>query len=191
MTSEDITTLLENYFGSEFVQHSSDGAWQVETPTLKLLALVSDDGTWLRLLVPLTSLETAQPYLEQFLEANFDITQSVRYALAQEVLWGVYQHSLRTVTEDDFQEAIAQLVSLHSTGLEDAFNQLVEQRLRQIIQASKLQGQSKEATLQLLKRFYEEGMLGGLQQSPSEREQFLNAWQYQLDRLWDEETENY
>jgi hypothetical protein len=33
---------------------------------------------------------------------------------------------------------------------------------------------------------YEEGMLGGLEQPPQERQQFLAAWQYQLERLWSE-----
>ena len=186
MISEEITTLLADYFGAEFIQHTSEDTWQVETPTLKLLLILADEGSWLRLLAPIAPLDMAQAYLEQFLEANFDTTLAVRYALAQEVLWAVYQHSLTTLTPQDLTEAIAQAIQLQQTGMEEAFNQLVEQRLRQIIQAAKLQGQSKQATMQTLKRFYEEGMLGGLQQDSQEREQFLSAWEYQLDRLWNE-----
>ncbi len=66
------------------------------------------------------------------------------------------------------------------------FNQLVESRIRQIIEAAKQQGQSLEATLQNLDRFYEEGILGDLEQGADSREQVLAAWRRQLERLWPE-----
>jgi predicted negative regulator of RcsB-dependent stress response len=148
--------------------------------------LLSEDGSWLRILIPLTSAGEAQPFLEQLLEANFDETQETRYALNQNVLWGVFQHNCQTLDPEDLSAAVARLVSLRQRGLDNSFNQLVDNRIRQIIQAAKQQGQSLESTLQTLDRFYREGLMGDLEQGQESREQVLAAWQRQLERLWSE-----
>lgn len=186
MQSQDITSILTEYFGESNIQMPSNDTWQVETAQMRLLAILSEDKSWLRLLIPIAPAQEAESFLEQFLEANFDLTQEVRYALYQDVLWGVFQHSCNTLTAEDLKSAIAQLVFLKEKGLNEAFQSMVENRIRQIVQAAKSQGQTLEATLQNLDRLYEEGMLGGLQQAPEERKQFLAAWQYQLERLWEE-----
>ena len=186
MKPEEITTTLAERFGTDAVQRPSSDTWQVETSQLRLLVLLSEDMSWLRLLIPIVSAQEAQPFLEQLLEANFDLTQEVRYALNQGVLWGVFQHRCESLTQRDFQNAVARLASLYEKGMSDSFNQLVDQRIRQIIQAAKLQGQTLQETLQTLERFYEEGMLGDLQQSSQEREEFLGAWRRRLESLWNE-----
>lgn len=186
MKPSEITIALNEIFGENAVEHKSPDTWQVNTSELRLLALLSSDLSWLRLLVPIAPAAEALPYLEQLLEANFDITQEVHYAISQEVLWGVFQHSCESLTRKDFQSAIVRLVSLYEKGLSESFNQITEERLRQIVTAAKLQGQSLEGTLQNIERFYEEGMLGGLEQDPQEKKQFLAAWKYQLERLWSE-----
>ncbi|NEQ99179.1 MAG: hypothetical protein F6K30_21085, partial [Cyanothece sp. SIO2G6] len=89
-------------------------------------------------------------------------------------------------TEMDLEGAIARLIHLRQMGLQDCFQNMTERQVRQIIWASKKQGQSLEATLKTLERFYEEGMLGGVEQPKEEREAFLRAWHYQLERLWNE-----
>lgn len=186
MQSQEITIILSDYFGSDTVTMPTDDSWQVDTEQLRLLAILSEDKSWLRLLLPIAPANEAQSFLEEILEANFDRTLSVRYALYENVLWGVFHHSLATLIAEDLQNAIAHLIFLKEKGLNECFTLLTEKRLRQIIKAAKQQGQSLEATLQNLKRMYEEGMLGGLGQDPQERQQFLEAWQYQLERLWSE-----
>lgn len=189
MISEiDITETLNRVFSSENVTRPSSEVWQVDTDQLRLLLLLSSDQSWIRILVPIAPLQVAQSYLIELLEANFDLTQMVHFAIHQEVLWGVFQHYYSTLSPEDLEEAINQLVWLHQNGINECFNLLAEKQVRQIIRASKSQGQSLEATIQNLNRFYEEGMLGGLDQDPEERDQFLAAWRYQLERLWDTES---
>lgn len=185
MTPEEIASTLTELFDEKVVQAIAPGSWQVETPDFRLLVLLSEDQSWLRVLLPIVSAQAAQPYMQQLLEANFDDTQEVRYALQQGVVWGVFQHSC-DLAASDFTSAIARLISLHQLGLSDFFNQLVESRMRQIIHAAKQQGQSLEATLQTLDRFYEEGILGDLEQGAESREQVLAAWRRRLERLWPE-----
>lgn len=185
MTPQDITKTLTNLFGAE-VQVAEPESWQVENDGLRLLVLLSEDQSWLRSLVSITSAQDAEPFLGQLLEANFDETQETRYAIYQGVLWGVFQHSAASLTGEDFEAAIAQLIALQQRGLSPSFNQLAETQIRQIILTSKLQGQSLEATMQMLDRLYEEGVMGDVDLPAEQRDQVLGAWRYQLERLWNE-----
>ncbi|BAZ85637.1 hypothetical protein [Dolichospermum compactum] len=184
MTPEDIAGTLIELFSAEVVKPIAPGSWQVETTEFRLLALLSEDNTWLRILLPIMPLQEAAAFITQFLEANFDDTQETRYAVYDDVVWGVFQHNSGTLTNGDFANAIARLISLYRAGVNDVFNNLVETRIREIIKAAKQQGQSLEATMQNLDRFYAEGLLGDIDQNAQGREQVLAAWQRQLERLW-------
>lgn len=185
MTPQEITHTLTELFG-DTVKVSEPESWQVENDRLRLLVIVSEDQSWLRSLVSITDAQEAQPFLEQLLAANFDETQETRYAIHQGVLWGVFQHSRESLTVEDFQAAIARLTALQQQGLSPSFNQVAEAQIRQIIRAAKLQGQSLEATMQTLERFYREGVMGEVEQSGAQRDQVLGAWRHQLERLWSE-----
>jgi hypothetical protein len=186
MTPEEIVSTLTDLFSPAPVQAAAPGSWQVEAPDFRILVLLSEDQSWLRVLLPIMSAQAAQPFMEQLLAANFDDTQEVRYALHQGVVWGVFQHYRESLVIEDFTDAIARLISLQQLGLTQAFSQLIETRLRQIIQAQKQQGQTLESTLQNLERFYDEGILGDLKQGAESRQQVIAAWRYQLERLWSE-----
>jgi hypothetical protein len=200
MSPEEISTTLKELFGSDvrempkasdslptgYAIASSTGLWQVETPTFRLLVLLSEDQSWLRVLIPIAPAQEAQPFATQLLEANFDDTQETRYALNQGVLWGVFQHSRESLNTDDFSAAVGRLLVMNQQGLSNLFNNLIEGRIGQIIHAAKLQGQTLEATLQTLDRFYEEGLMGEMDQGAESREAVLAAWRRQLERLWPE-----
>lgn len=185
MTPSEITAALTTLFDA--VQVTEPESWQVEGDNFRLLVLLSDDQSWLRLLVTIAPAQEAQPFFQQLLEANFDETQEVRYALFQGLLWGVFQHSLDSLTVQDFQQATARLVDLHQRGLSDSFNKVAESQIRQIIRVAKQQGHSLEATLKTLERFYEEGVMGDIDAGAQTRGEFIGAWRYQLERLWNEE----
>ena len=186
MKPSEIADTLTELFGAAAVNAIAPGSWQIETLNFRLLVMLSDDESWMRMLLPIMPTQQAQPFLEQFLEANFDDTQEVRYALQQEVVWGIFQHNCNSLIVEDFRSAIARLVSLYEAGLDEVFNRLIESRIRQIIQAAKQQGQSLQATMQSLDRFYAEGLMGEIDQSPEAREEVLSAWRRQLERLWNE-----
>jgi len=186
MIPSDLSIELSKLFGTTVMQ-MAPGSWQVDTPDFRLLILLSEDESWLRLLVAIATLQDAQPFFEQLLEANFDRTQEVRYALQQGVLWAVFQHSLAGLAVADFRTAIQRLIDLRLKGLDECFTRLIENRVRQIIRVSKQQGQTLEATLQTLERFYEEGLMGDMAAGTQARADTLAAWRYQLERLWNEE----
>jgi hypothetical protein len=129
MTLEELTSTLDQLFDTA-VQSLSPGSFQIETAQYRLLVLLSDDQTWLRVLLP---------------------------------------------------------IAPGQQGLDDSFNAFAEKQIRQIIQASKRQGQSLEATMQTLDRFYEEGLMGDMAMGERSREETMAAWQRQLERLWNDE----
>ncbi|MBD2774637.1 hypothetical protein [Iningainema tapete] len=186
MKPQEIADALTDLFDAASVNRIAPGSWQVEAPAFRLLVMLSEDDTWLRILIPIVPEQEALPFLEQFMEANFDETQEVRYALHQGVVWGVFQHNSNSLVVEDFRSAIARLISFYEAGLDKVFNRLVESRVRQIIIAAKQQGQSLQATMQNLDRFYAEGLMGDSDQTPEAQEEVLAAWRRQLERLWDE-----
>lgn len=185
MTLDELTSTLNRLFGEQ-VQTLTAGSFQIETPQFRLLVLLSDDQSWLRVLLPIAPAQDAEPYWEQLLESNFDFTQEARYALHQGVLWVVFQHSIAGLSTKDLESAVQRLLSLQQEGLDEAFNTFAEKRIRQIVQAAKRQGQSLETTMQTLDRFYQEGIMGDLAMGAQSRSDTMEAWQRQLRRLWDE-----
>jgi hypothetical protein len=83
MTPEEISSTLTELFVSASVQAIAPGSWQIETQSFRLLVMLSDDQSWLRVLLPIMSAQEAAPFIQQLLEANFDDTQQVRYAIHQ------------------------------------------------------------------------------------------------------------
>lgn len=186
MEIAEISSILERLFAREDIKHDAEEAWQVKNSQIHLLVMVSEDHTWLRLLAPIASINEVKSLLPQLLEDNFDATQEIRYATNQGVLWGVFHHSLKSLTTGDLEHAISSLVALVEKGLSRPFNELIEKQIIQIIKAAKIQGQSLESTYQTIDRFYQEGIMGDIDQEPAQREKFLSAWKSQLERLWSE-----
>lgn len=185
MEITDITQILTARFGTAMSQIEAS-LWQVETEQFRLLVLLSENQSWLRMLLPIAPVQEVQLILEQLLEANFDQTQETRYGIHQNVVWAVFQHNRETLTENDFNRAVSNLISLQESGFSDYYNRLIENRIQEIILVAKQQGQSMETTLQNLERFYAEGVMGDLTNSTEDRERTLTAWRYQLERLWSE-----
>lgn len=186
MNIEEISAVLSSLFPPEDISQDTPEAWQVKNSQIHLLVIVSADHSWLRLLSAIASAQEAQSLFPQLLADNFDTTQQVRYAINQDVLWGVFHHSLASLTPDDFTSAIASLQTLVAKGLSPSFNRLIEKQIIQIVKAAKAQGQSLEFTYQTIDRFYQEGIMGNIDQDPAQREAFLAAWKFQLERLWSE-----
>lgn len=183
MLVQEIDPILSSIYG-EALQTIEAGLWQIETAQYRLLVLLSEDQSWLRMMIPIAPAAEAEPFLRLLMENNFDDTGEARYGLHQEALWVVFQQGLETLSRDGFLSAIAQLVRLQEQGLNHCFDQFVDQQVISIIRAAKPQGMSLEMTLQNLDRFYQEGVMGDLDAPAAERDGTLAAWRERLERLW-------
>jgi hypothetical protein len=185
MSPKDLPNTLAALFG-DAVQAISPGSYQVETAAFRLLVLLSDQQDWLRVLMPIAPASEALPFIEELLEMNFDETQENRYALAQDVMWGIFQQDFGTLSPETLTQAIERLLKLHQQGISEVFRHFTEKRVREIIRVAKRQGQTLESTMQTLSRFYEEGVMGNVADNAEERSVSLEAWRFQMARLWDE-----
>jgi len=181
----EITQTLTSTFG-ESVATPLPNSWQIATDKFRLLIIVSEDESWLRILTPIAPQENVQSFLDKLLEANFDLTIETRYAIHKDVLWGVFQSNFSTLTVADFSAAIQRLLNLKEQGISKYFKQAIESQICQVIKAAKLQGQSLEKTIQTLERFYAEGLIGEIDMNSEYRAKTLAAWHSQLRRLWSE-----
>lgn len=184
MQATEISPLLIEWFGAEQLEAKPPESWQIQTPQHRLLLLLSASGEWLRVLLPLLPATDVAPFHAQILAANFDATGPVRYALHQNVLWGVFQHDLASLTKMDLQQAIASLFDLAQQGIDPFFEALAESQIRQIVLAAKQRGQSLLETLQMLTHLYEEGVLGDLDTGAEIRRFTLDRWRERLEQLW-------
>jgi hypothetical protein len=183
MVIAEIDPILASLYDSG-IQAIEPGLWQVETPTHRLLVLLSEDQSWLRMMIPIASAAEAEPFWKDLLALNFDATGEVRYGIHQEALWAVFQHALPSLTSEDFIAAIAQLTNLQERGLDDCFDRFADEQVVLIIQAAKQQNMTLEMTVQNLDRFYQEGVMGDLDASAEVRTATLEAWRNRLQRLW-------
>jgi hypothetical protein len=183
MVITEIDPILASLYESG-IQAIEPGLWQVETPTHRLLVLLSEDQSWLRMMIPVASAAEAEPFWKELLERNFDDTGEVRYGIHQDALWAIFQHSLSSLTSEDFLAAIAQLTNLQERGLNDCFDKFADEQVVLIIQAAKQQNMTLDMTVKNLDRFYQEGVMGDLDSSPETRAATLEAWRNRLQRLW-------
>ena len=181
MTPDEITKALTDRFGEEACKRVADDAWRVETEGMRLLAVCP--GAWIKLMIPLMPIAEAQSFVAQMMEANFDETQETRYALHQNIVWGIFQYDMAALALPQLESAIDQLLVLKANGVSELFASRVEAQVTQIIVASKKQGQSLEDTLKTLDRFYSEGMMGDMGDA-SYQSNALASWRRQLERLW-------
>jgi hypothetical protein len=186
VTPENIQPFLTNRFGTLLKIIDAD-SYQIDTPDYRLLIILSAQQSWLRMLVPIAPAAEAMTFVEEFLSANFDATLETRYALHQGVLWGIWQHSVAGLTIEDFSTAIEHTIELKQVGIDRAFRDFATKQVREIIRIAKQRGDSREQTIHTLDRFYAEGVMGDLGATEDTRKEMMTAWQYQLEKLWDEE----
>jgi hypothetical protein len=185
VTPADIQQFLTDRFGKELNIIDAE-SYQVDRPDYRLLVILSAERAWVRILVPIAPAADAMTFVEEFLSANFDATLEARYALHQDVLWGVWQHSIAGLTSADLGMALDRTIELKQVGIDRAFRDFATKQVREIVRIAKQRGDSLAQTMQTLDRFYAEGIMGDLGATEDVRQEMMTAWQYQLERLWNE-----
>lgn len=171
------------------LSEAGENVWRHTWDQGELILMLSEDLSWVRLMIPIASLNQAQPFLYELLELNFEATTLVRYAMAQGMLWSVFNHPLESLQSQDLELAVDCLFNFHRQGVSQCFEIHADRQVRLIIKASKRQGLSLKATLQNLERFYREGIIGDLSDSGSTIQLTLTRWRDRLERLWSEVDE--
>ena len=85
METPQIASTLQEIFSVDDLEVKDGVSWQVNSPDVRLLVLLSEDQSWLRVMTPIASQAEAQHLLSVLMEDNFDATEELRYALGQDL----------------------------------------------------------------------------------------------------------
>ncbi len=86
------------------------GYWQFKHEQIWMLTVTDEKNNRMRIITPVVKVdELDKDILLQTLEANFHTALDVKYAISEGILWSVFLHPLKELTEDQVKSAIKQL----------------------------------------------------------------------------------
>ena len=95
-------------------QQNNVWSFVIEAVDVTLVYDVSADR--MRVMTPIAQVaELDGERLHRLMQANFDSALDSRYAVAHQVLWGVFIHRLSTLSDEDFLSGIGQTVNIKLT----------------------------------------------------------------------------
>ena len=94
---------------AEDVQYSGN-TMQFEYRELELICIFDEHANRMRIMTPIETREKlSEEQLLNALVANFHSVLDVRYALSDEVVWAVYMHPLKELSEKQVADAVLQV----------------------------------------------------------------------------------
>ena len=113
MNNEKMGAVLEKVADS--IQ-GDNGRWQLKIKDVILICLTDTNHNRMRIISPITEAKRLDEKLKSAaLVANFHTALDVKYAIADDVLWSVFIHPLKELTEAQVKDAIAQVYSANIT----------------------------------------------------------------------------
>jgi len=92
------------------------GKWQFYYKGVKMVLLTDDFHNRMRIISPIIYVNDLKPdYFKKSLEANFHSSLDCKYAISDEIMWTVFIHPLKELSEAQFIDALDQLNSSAKT----------------------------------------------------------------------------
>ena len=86
------------------------GYWQFQYRDRYLLAITDEKNNRMRIICPvIEEKDLTETLLKNSLKANFHTALDVKYALSEEILWSIFVHPLKELSEDQVEDAIQQV----------------------------------------------------------------------------------
>ena len=87
--------------------------WQFTLAKHQVFVITDPIAERMRIMVPIGDAKLLdQALLTRLMQANFDSALDARYAVAQDVLWGVFIHPLTSLDEKGFVSGLAQAIAV-------------------------------------------------------------------------------
>ena len=87
-----------------------NGRWQFMMKDAVLMCLTDENHNRMRIISPIADAEKLdEETLKNALVANFHTALDVKYAISDEIIWSVFIHPLKELTEDQVLDAISQV----------------------------------------------------------------------------------
>ena len=115
---ENVVHEMDNARLDQLIRHLDNdaegqpGYWSFVIENVGLQVITDEKADRMRIISPIlkaSSLEKEQLY--RLMQANFDTTLDVRYAIANGFLWSTYVHPLSSLSDDAFLTALGQTIN--------------------------------------------------------------------------------
>ena len=114
MSLTRMTALIEAV--GDDVRQIQRGQWRFKIETVSVLVIADEAHDRMRILVGIAKADKVTTDLyRRLMQANFDTALDARYAVAKGVLWSMYLHPLKSLTDPLFLSGIGQTVNLLRT----------------------------------------------------------------------------
>lgn len=88
-------------------------SWQFTFQGRPIILVFDEKADRMRMFTPIgPEAELAPELMRRMLQANFDSALDARYAVANEMIWGVFIHPLSTLDDDQFASALIQIFNV-------------------------------------------------------------------------------
>lgn len=113
MNNQKLEKILNNHTDSLSGQ---EGSWKFYFEELLMICLTDEANNRMRIMTPVVDAEdlTSEAF-QKCLEANFHTALDVKYALSDEVLWVVFIHPLKELSENQIIDALYQVYNATAT----------------------------------------------------------------------------
>lgn len=113
MTAKKLGTILTSL--SDSIQ-SDNGRWQFKIKEVLFMCITDTKHNRMRIISPVTEANRLDEKLKSAaLVANFHSALDVKYAIAEDVLWSVFIHPLKELSEAQVKDAVSQVYSANVT----------------------------------------------------------------------------
>lgn len=90
--------------------------WEFVVAERPIMIITDPAANRMRIMTPIAKSEIlTEQLLLRLMQANFDSALDARYAIAQDLVWGVFIHPLRELTDTFFLSAVRQVVEVALT----------------------------------------------------------------------------
>lgn len=88
------------------------GYWEIHHQNRQLLCITDEDHNRMRIITPIVKSKILdKDLLLDLLTANFHSSLDVKYAISDEILWSVFIHPLKELSETEVTSAVNQLIN--------------------------------------------------------------------------------
>ena len=88
----------------------SNGHWQFIVGDTQVICLTDELHNRMRFMAPIIETDKLTPNeINKCLEANFHTALDIKYAISDDILWSVFMHPLKELTERQVEDAIQQV----------------------------------------------------------------------------------
>ena len=113
MNNEKMGTILESVADS--IQ-GNNGQWQFKVKDVLFMCITDTKHNRMRIISPITEATQLDEKLKSAaLVANFHSALDVKYAIADDILWSVFIHPLKELSEDQVRDAVKQVYASNIT----------------------------------------------------------------------------